>query len=557
MSRGVIELKTRRAPLPPVEVDPLASQAHFVRQRPARVFLAALVVFFLAFGVWNLATPLFAAPDEPVQMIKAVAVAHGQLLGSQPLGASSPWIGVKVPQFYADAGAVPGCFAFKNTVPASCAPALHGSAANEKISIYTGRYPPLYYFLVGLPSLFTTSTAGVYEMRFVSSLLNAIFLALAVMSILTWSRSRMLLIGLAVAVTPAVLFFGGVINPSGLEVTSATCLWCASLVLITDWPHAPPRGLVATVAASACVMTLVRGLSPLWVAMIGVSVLLLAGRHPAAALMRHASVRIAVAAITACSAAAVAWIVYAHSLDVVPSVTRAPASASGPHILAVTLGHTSTFIAEMIGVFGWLDTYAPSMTFLAWYAAFGLLVGLGVVVARRRDALAIVLVSLVAIAVPVAIAASQVRKSGYVWQGKDSLPFVLGIPLVAAATIGRSQAMERYRGRLAVVVVFGLAIASWTAFVGALRRNAVGLSGPVDFLHSGWRPPFGDLALIAVETVSVLLLAGLLTGHAIGKVSASAGPAPAAGDGSGGNGHGRPMRCNAASVDGDRLTADT
>jgi Predicted membrane protein (DUF2142) len=524
VSWGVIELKATGAPLPPVEAAPLARRAHSVRQRPARVFLAALAVFFIAFGVWSLATPLFGAPDEPVQMLKAVAVAHGELLGAQRLGAASPWVVVTVPQFYGDAPSVPGCFAFKNTVPASCAPALHGSATEGTISIYTGRYPPLYYFLVGLPSLLTTSTAGVYAMRLVSSLLNAIFLALAVMSIVTWSRSRMMLIGLAVAVTPAMLFFGGVINPSGLEVTSATCLWCSSLVLLTDWSHAPPRGLVATVAVSACVMTLVRGLSPLWVAMIGVSVLGVAGRKPVAALLRHTSVRIAVAAIVACSAAAVAWVVYAHSLDVVPSITLAPASTSGLQMFDTTFEHTGRFITEMIGTFGWLDTYAPAMTFLAWYAAIGLVAGLGVVLARRRDALAIVLVSVAAIAVPVAIATSQVRNSGYVWQGKDSLPITVGIPLVAAAVIGRSRAIERYRGRLAVLVAFGLAIASWAAFVGTLRRNVVGLSGPIDFLHSGWRPPLGSLTLIAAETVSVLLLAGLLTGYVLGKVSD--GPAP-------------------------------
>jgi hypothetical protein len=79
--------------------------------------------------------------------------------------------------------------------------------------------------------------------------------------------------------------------------------------------------------------------------------------------------------------------------------------------------------------------------------------------------------------------------------------------------------MERYRRRLAALVVIGLQVASWIAFVGALRRNAVGLSGPVDFLRDGWRPPLGSLTVIGAETVSVLLLAVLLTGYAVGKAS--------------------------------------
>jgi len=483
--------------------------------RPSRVFLSALAVFFFAMSLWSLATPLFASPDEPVQMIKAVAVAHGELLGGQPEGPSSPNIVVHVPELYANAGTVPSCFAFHHLVAASCAPPLRGRTTDVNVTIYTGRYPPLYYVVVGLPSLLTTSDAGVYAMRLMSALINAIFLALAVTSIVVWSRSKMLLIGLGVAVTPEVLFYGGVINPTGLEVTGATCLWCSALVLAVDRPLNPPRGLLAIAAVSACVTTLVHGLSPLWVAMIGLTVVGIAGRQSVVALIRHPSVRKALGAVVFCGIVACVWIIATHTLDIKPSVQRVPASMSGWQILATTFDHSSRFIAEMVGVFGWLDIYSPTLTFLAWYAAIGLIVGLALVMARRGDATLVVLVTLAAILVPVLIATSQVRHSGYVWQGKDSLAYAVGVPLLASAALGRSQTIGRYRRRLTALVLGGLAIASAVAFGGTLRSFAVGEGGPVDFLPGEWRPPLGSLTLMLAEIIAMFAMAGLLSGHVL------------------------------------------
>jgi MYXO-CTERM domain-containing protein len=478
-------------------------------QRPLVVLAAAFGAFFLLYALWSVATPLFAAPDEPVQMIKAVAVAHGQLIGDQRNGAASPYTYVRVPEVYAHAGLDESCFTFKFRVPASCAPPVAGRAEVVPIRIYTGRYPPLYYAIVGLPSLAMSSAGGIYAMRLVSAAISAFFLALAVTVVVTWSRSRLLLVGLAVAVTPSALFFGGVINPSGFEVSTNICLWCSALVLGLERADEPPPWLVAVVGISACATVLVRGLSPLWVAMTGLAVLALTQRQAIVSLVRRRSVQVAGGALVLAGVLALAWIVHAHTLDVVPSTMHAPASARYGQLLVITLDHTGRFVREMVGEFGWLDTPSPFATQIAWYGALGLLVLGAAAVARRRQALVLAAVIAATVFVPALISASQAHKEGYVWQGKDSLPFAVGVPLVAAQLLGLSGIFEPVKRRLAGVVTGVLAVAAIFAFVGTLRRYAVGVDGPLNFLFTGWRPPLGSLTLVVVE---VLVAAGAAAG---------------------------------------------
>lgn len=478
-------------------------------RRPLTVLAATFGSFFLLYALWSVATPLFAAPDEPSQMIKAVAVAHGQPIGEQRNGAASPYTYVHVAEVYAHAGLDVSCFAFKFTVPASCARPVAGSAHTVPIRIYTGRYPPLYYAVVGLPSLAMSSAGGVYAMRLVSAALSAFFLALAVTVVVTWSRSRLLLLGLAVAVTPSALFFGGVINPSGFETSTNICLWCSALVLALERADEPPPMLVAAVGLSACATVLVRGLSPLWVAMTGLAVLALAERQAIVSLGRRRSVQVAGGALVLAGAAALAWILHAHTLDVVPSTVHAAPSARYGQLLVITLDHTWRFVREMVGEFGWLDTPSPFATQIAWYGALGLLVLGAAAVARRRQALVLGLVIAATVVVPALISASQAHKEGYVWQGKDSLPFAVGIPLVAAQLLGLSGIFEPVKRRLAGVVTGVLAVAAAAAFVGTLRRYAVGVNGPLNFLFTGWRPPLGSLTLVVVE---VLAAAGAAVG---------------------------------------------
>lgn len=478
---------------------------------PRRVFATALAVVFCAMALWSAATPLYAAPDEPVHVIKAAAVARGQLVG-QTAGASQEAFGmVTVPGTYglpANRNS-PTCFHRAPTVPASCAPAIAPSPAATHAWIYVARYPPLYYALVGLPSLLGDSTATIYGMRLVSALLSALMIALAVMVAVCYSRRRLALVGVGVAATPMVLFLGGVVNPSGLEVSAAIAAWTAGSVLVVERLDDPPPGLIAALGVAAAVFELVRSLSPFWLALSAVTLLGVADLRRLRALLRRRDAKVVLAVVLVLGALACAWILGEHSTAVYARSGLGPTAEAT--ILETSFAHNDFYIPTMIGVFGWFDTWAPTFTYLAWYAMVGALVLVAAVLGRRRDALVLAGLALAVVVVPVLISSSQVHRYGYTWSGRDTLPLAVGLPILAGALLGGTGITAR-AARLAARLAPVLVCAQFAAFFEALRRYAVGTRGPdFGFLwHAAWSPPGGFALALAGEAVVLVAGARLL-----------------------------------------------
>ena len=68
-----------------------------VLSSPLRVFTVSFVLVFLNMAAWSLASPLFSSPDEPAHVVHAVALDHGQLIGTPVGGSSSAITAVTVP----------------------------------------------------------------------------------------------------------------------------------------------------------------------------------------------------------------------------------------------------------------------------------------------------------------------------------------------------------------------------------------------------------------------------------------------------------------------------
>lgn len=453
-------------------------------------------------SLWSLATPLFGGPDEPVHVIKAVAEVRGQLVGDLVGGPKSPFGRVSVPEFYATTRSVPACFHGRPTVPASCAPIPYGSSSPTDVLIYVARYPPLYYAIVGLPSLLGSSSTELYLMRLVSAALSAFFIALAVASCLRWSGSPIALAGILVAATPTVVFLGGVVNPTGLEISAAICLWTSASLLVVGHLAEPPPGLLVVIGTSAAVFELVRGLSPFWLALSALTLVGVADLRGLRQLLARRSAQLTGATVLGAGALAVAWILREHSLDVY-SNSAVPAAIPGSQILETAFGRTTAFVHEMIGVFGWVDTDAPSFTYLAWYALVGATVLSAAVLVRLRQALVLAALAVAIVAVPVMISVSQVHTDGFTWSGRDTLPFAVGLPVLAAVLLASHR-----RAPTLLRLVSGVAAAATTAaYFESLRRNAVGTAGP-DFgflLHSPFDPPLGNAGLLVAEIAVALL----------------------------------------------------
>lgn len=476
-----------------------------VLSRPVRIFTVSFVLVFLNMAAWSLASPLFASPDEPAHVVRAVAVDHGQLIGTPVGGPSSSVTSVTVPASIADSEQYPDCFAFKISVPASCAQPLTTSTRSVEAKTSAGRYPPLYYAIVGIPSLVSDSTTGIYLMRLFSAALAALFVALAFMSICVWSKRTFMLVGVLLALTPMTLFLGGVVNPNGTEICAALCMWTAGLVLVLERADDPPRGLVIVLTASVVMLMLSRGISPLWVALILVVLAILAGRRALVQLLRSTSLRVSIAVMVLSAVIAVAWIVVAHANDLQSGEVTLPKGGAG-HLLLDFWSLTGNWLQQMIGVFGWLDTPSPLLTYLTWYAVIGVVVFLALSSARPRGNIALVVLVAMVVLVPIAISYHEAHRLDLFWQGRYILPMATGIPIVATALIDGAAVLDTIRSRLTVLICVAIGAADFAAFYTAQRRYATGLPGPANILDGTWGPPLGNTVMTLWSLVATVLL---------------------------------------------------
>ena len=284
----------------------------------------------------------------------------------------------------------------------------------------------------------------------------------------------------------------------------------------------PPPGLVAVVTVAAIALLLSRALSPLWVVGIVLLLALLAGwrglcamaRAPLRAVGHGVRGRLQPSSPSGGSS-------WPTRLDLLPVGVRL--KGSGTPLAAAILGGTGEWIQQMIGVFGWLDTLSPLLTYLFWYAAIGLFVLLALSCARRRHAAALVLLLLVVIFVPVAISYGQAHRLGVIWQARYILPMAVGVPLMAVALVERSDALRGVRTRVATLVCGLLAVAAFAAFAEALRRYAVGVGGPIIYLQGSWQPPFGATTLTIAAFVLLALMA-LFVRHLVAAPPVSGDP---------------------------------
>ncbi len=503
-----------------------------------RIWAAFTGVLFFLFAAWSLATPIGAIIDEPAQLVKAASVVRGEINGPTLTQESEGRLSasdrksllycdlisgsancdeavsvVRVPQSFATFQA--NCYSI---VP-WCNHGLRGSGADTPAATYVGHYPPLYYSIVGLPSLVWHSDVAVYLMRLLGCLLNALFLGLALSLAKVWSRSSLLLLAIALAATPMVFIVGSVVNPSGLEVSTAICVWTGGLILVLEWAHGPPRSLVAATGTAAVVMVLTRGLSPLWLAIIVISLAVLAPRS-LSSLIRCRSIRTGAGVVSFAGTMAVLYILWAHTLTVLPIGQPVPAGTSRWGVVNLALKRTDLLVQQLVGSFSW---NSPLFVVALWLLSVSVIVALGVATSMRRHSLVILALIFVSVALPTVVMVSQAKRDGIVWQARDGFPLYVGILLVAGAVAGRNEQVQAksvigpiagwVTRRMVILVVLTVAVAQLVDFAWGLRTYTVGALGTINAfarVPGGWSPPGSSIFLAAVATIATAIYCWLI-----------------------------------------------
>ena len=489
------------------------------------IFFVAWAALSLMSAAWSIATPISGAPDEPAHIIKAASVVRGEFIGKN----SNIGQQVHVPAYIAFTQAQT-CFAYDPRATANCSPVITGDEWKAVTSATSaGLYNPTYYMLVGWPSLIDHNSSGIYYMRIASGIVSSAFLAATLMMIYTWRRRMLPVLGFAVAATPMVFFLNGVVNPNSLE-TAGTL---AAFVGVMSIVRSPVRRLLlersVIVLISAAIAVNTRGLSPLWVGVAVLTPFILASRGQIRELARQTAIRAAVIGVALATAAALVWIVLSNSLGAGLTATSDTATGLGVGAsplrgFAQIFAGTYDYGQGVVGVFGWLDTPAPSAVFFTWAALIGSLALLSFVSLRgKAQTLSLTLMSGLLLLPPV-IQAIYVHGGGIVWQGRYALPLYVCVAVGLAALLAdRIPRIDRtVQKRLVGLVVVLWAVAQIYAFAFALKRYGVGASGQSWkrlLTDPDWSPPGGTILSLALCLVTFILGAVLLHRLAVTTLS--------------------------------------
>ena len=449
--------------------------------------VTSFVIILPLVAMWSLATPLGAAFDENEHFLRAASIVRGQFRPPTVRTAVGLQSLVRVRTDLATVAVAAKCTAFHANVPASCESSPSSSHRLVVVVDAAGRYPPLYYLLVGWPTLFTHGREAMWSVRLLSVLLVTLLLAIA-HAILRSEQDAML--GFAVALTPTCLFLGGIVNPSSVEIAAAFVVWVGMLHIAQDGPSRP---VVWLTAAGAGALILTRPLGPLMLAGVLAAVALRMGVGRARVLVADMRMRPAATVVASALLVQAAWLLF----------------AGPPHLTALGKHHGSTFAAmvsilkvegvqvqSMVARFGWGETHAHGLTFLAWAAGSIILL---VAFARRAHGMdaaqAVALVATI-IAIQLTFDLINFRTLGFFWNGRYSLPLVVGVPLLMSRKTGPLSAASIGSARVA------LAIGHVTAFLWTLDRYAF---GGLAERHLVWQPPggvwltsFGFIAAISI-----------------------------------------------------------
>ena len=308
---------------------------------------------------------------------------------------------------------------------------------------------------------------------------------------------NLLLVGAAAALTPAVLFFGGSVNPSGLSIAAGMAMWTGGFALLRTTHLRRPAVAVAKVGAPLCLFLLLRRDAIVWALLIVGTLAAITGPERRRTLLRSAfGMGMGCGSGRDC--------VLQLRVSVSNTASEVPSTGGS---LARAWSEMPYYIDQMGGgVLGWLDTELPKFVLDVFTYGTVFLAIAALVIAPRRIAVAILVVTAIVIVAPLAIGA----KVHPYFQGRYLLPFAVGLPLLAGLGVAEGFSGNRWVKRLPILALPLVAAAHIYAFAQALRRYTVGAHGGWFFVHQQqWNPPILSATwLVFVYAFAIVGLVG-------------------------------------------------
>jgi len=412
-----------------------------------------------------------------------------------------------LPELFKTAWALPSCFAFQPDVPASCAPEIKGDQGSQTlVESHVERYNPLYYAIVGLPSLLPLSEWTLVGMRLMSALLNALLIACGVRVLAGLRRPSLPTLGFLAALTPMTMFIGGSITPQGPEIFGAATATVTLLAMFFQPDRALLRERLWILAVSVLFFVMARGLSPVYLALILAGTILVAPRVGAVVeVLKERSSWVPVLVCVVLTGGAGLYTLFSGSLAL--GVVFPDPALTAREVVVQMLRSTDYYLEQVLGTFGWGDTHLP-MWVLQFIGGVAFTVGLlGMASGRWRQRVVVVIALLLAILVPIGVQLMSFRESGMVWQGKYVLPLAMLVPLMCGFIAAEPQQRKRPQAAILGMGAAAVAFAQIVSVAVNIHRYANGANGPwLAVIDDPWTPLVPVFVVMAAEVLAWVLI---------------------------------------------------
>ncbi len=506
------------------KVDPVG------RRRVRRLTLATWLVTFLASLVWSLANPMWGDPDSVAHSLLAYSVVHDDPVPDpieQRAEAGTSYANTRVPEGLLVSASTAGCFAAKPSSTPDCVAAFTDSAALVDFANPAGRYLPVYYWIVGLPTYLVPIAWALWAQRVATAAVAALMIAWAATAALTGRRPAVAVTGVLVGVTPMVLFLAGAVNPNSLEIAAALAMGACTLAFLREPSTWLGGCMLRRAILAATLVLLTRPLAPLWVGAVLLCLLVLDGRSALAQALRRGRMWW-LGPVTA-GAVNIGW-----SLLTRPSAAPLYAESLWSRLVVSYERIEPTSHYQQIGWFGWLDTRLTDDVYVRHLVVAGFLVALAWVLLNARAAWAVISLVVLGWVIPYGVQISLFNAVGPMWQGRYILPISSFIPVAAFMLTDQVEISRDTLRRLAGVLPVGVLVLFSTHVIGLTTYLRRLVSGGMGLRTGPWQPPLGSLPLLGVM---VGLLALVLAAYAWGLVRdvrrVETDPVPAVGPGRG------------------------
>ncbi len=504
--------------------------------RAVRPWLISFAAFFLIASAWALASPYDGTPDEMRHVIRAAGVVQGQIFQAPAVGRGDVLGAYQtVPR-----GLVPprndlspvsrDCYHGHPERSAACGP-QPGPGGRTPVTVLTGagRYNPLYYAAVGEPLVRWPDWTGVILARLISAALCAAFLASAWLSCAQWRQSPLMTGALFLAVTPAAFQLTGGVNPNAVEIAAGVCLAAAAIPLLLDEDSPNVRSLLRRASIAAIAIAQFRVMGPAFV--VGWIALLLV--PPVRARLRQlrpqASTWIWSAAVLVSCVIGAAW-------TVAFKVTQIGIYARPDYTASQALRHAFAPLPRLVGQaidgFSYYDTRPPEVILLAWLLPLVVLAMAALAWGTWTDRWRLGVLIVGVLAIPVV---SDLTAPNLPFQGRYVLPVAVGIPLLSAFTLGRTDVLPvAWQATGSRIVILFLLPFQLLSLVWVMDRwqSGIGAGHSLNPLRGTWHPVTGSTAPLLTMAAGLIML-GILGWHAtrarrVQHVSSDDPPPPAA-----------------------------